>query len=240
MFEPEKKASYVQKTFDAIVPHYDLMNRIMTGGRDEAWRRLTARQARLPENGRLLDVAAGTADLSLAIARQHPTSTVYALDFSLPMLVRGKEKVDGRDEAAKIHFMASDALRLPFPDDTFHVVTSAFLMRNVTDIERTFSEMARVVIPGGQVLCLEISKPTMPVFRNLFWWYFKHIVPGIGRLISGHSEAYTYLPESLAQFVAAEELKTRMERAGLVDVTYRRLMLGTMALHVGYTPTAGS
>ena len=235
MFAPDEKASYVQKTFDAIVPHYDLMNRIMSGGRDEAWRRLTAKQIELSEGKRVLDVAAGTADLSVAVARQHPTATVYALDFSLPMLVRGKEKVNEQAVDASIQFTAGDALRLPFPDATFDAVTSAFLMRNVTDIEKAFAEMARVTVPDGRVICLEISKPTLPVFRNLFWWYFTTVVPAIGRLISRHAEAYTYLPQSLAQFVGADELKQRMENAGLGNVTYRRLMLGTMALHIGHT-----
>jgi demethylmenaquinone methyltransferase / 2-methoxy-6-polyprenyl-1,4-benzoquinol methylase len=233
MFPPDEKASYVQRTFDAIVPHYDLMNRIMSGGRDEAWRRLTARQIELSAGKCILDVAAGTADLSMAIAKQFPAATVYALDFSLPMLVRGKEKADERSANADIHFTAGDALRLPFPDETFDAVTSAFLMRNVSDIEKTFAEMARVTVPGGRVICLEISKPTLPVFRNLFWWYFTTVVPAVGRLISRHTEAYAYLPESLAQFVGADELKERMGNAGLRDVTYRRLMLGTMALHVG-------
>jgi len=235
MFAPEEKASYVQKTFDAIVPHYDLMNRIMSVGQDEAWRRLTARQIELQGGKRVLDVAAGTADLSMAIAKRFPDAMVYALDFSLPMLMRGQEKVTESGAGIPIHFLAGDALRLPFPDNTFDAVTSAFLMRNVTDIEKAFAEMARVTVPGGRVICLEISKPTLPVFRDLFWWYFTTIVPAVGRLISRHTEAYTYLPESLARFIGADELKERMENAGLRDVTYRRLMLGTMALHVGQT-----
>lgn len=107
-------------------------------------------------------------------------------------------------------------------------------MRNVVDIERAFAEMRRVTRPGGKVLCLEISKPTLPLFSRLFWWYFMHLVPLIGRVVSGNGEAYRYLPQSLAGFVTAEELKAKMERAGLADVTFRRLMLGTVALHIGW------
>ena len=220
--------------FDAIVPQYDLMNRIMTGGRDESWRRLTARETELPEGGRALDVAAGTADLSLAIARQSPSATVFALDFSLGMLARGQAKASEKPEGDRIAFLAGDALRLPFPENTFDAVTSGFLMRNVVDIEGAFAEMGRVIRPGGRVVCLEISKPTLPLFRNLFWWYFTTVVPWVGHLISGHNEAYTYLPQSLAQFVTADELKGKIEMAGLRDVTYRKLMFGVVALHVGY------
>ncbi|MGQ9668386.1 MAG: class I SAM-dependent methyltransferase, partial [Anaerolineae bacterium] len=109
-------------------------------------------------------------------------------------------------------------------------------MRNVTALVRTFAERRRVVRPGGRVVCLEISKPVLPVFSLLFWWYFARVVPVMGRLVSGNAEAYRYLPQSLAQFVTAEELKAFMEQAGLTDVTYRRLMLGTVAIHVGRKP----
>jgi len=234
MNSADEKASYVRKMFDAIVPQYDLMNRIMTGGRDEAWRRLTAGETELPDDGRALDVAAGTADLSLAIARQFPSATVFALDFSLGMLARGQMKADEKPGGDRIAFLAGDALRLPFPENTFDAVTSGFLMRNVVDIEGAFAEMGRVIHPGGRVVCLEISKPTLPLFRNLFWWYFTTVVPWVGGLISGHNEAYAYLPQSLAQFVTADELKGKMESAGLRDVTYRKLVFGTVALHVGY------
>lgn len=234
MFAQDEKASYVRRMFDAITPQYDLMNRLMTGGRDETWRRLAARECRPGDTGQVLDVAAGTADLSLSIARQYPAAMVYALDFSLPMLERGKSKSSTQPAGERIRFLAGDALRLPFPEGTFDAVTSGFLMRNVVNIERAFAEMARVTRPNGRVICLEISRPTVPMFGRLFWWYFTRVVPWVGRLISGHGEAYTYLPQSLAQFVTADELAQKMESAGLDDVSYRRLMFGTVALHVGH------
>ncbi len=236
MVPPHDKAAYVRRMFDAIVGRYDLMNRLMTAGRDEAWRRQAARQAVVPPGGKILDVATGTADLTLALARQHPSARIYALDFSLGMMQRGIAKVREQGAGERIRFIAGDALTLPFADGTFDAVTSGFLMRNVTDIVRTFVEMRRVVRPGGRVVCLEISKPRLPVFSRLFWWYFMRVVPAVGRLVSGNAEAYRYLPQSLAQFVSAEELKALMEQAGLVDVTYRRLMLGTVAIHVGRRP----
>lgn len=236
MVPPHDKATYVRRMFDAIVRRYDLMNRLMTAGRDEAWRRQAARQAAARPGGRILDVAAGTADLTLALARQNPSARVIALDFSLGMMQRGIAKVQAHSAGERIRFVAGDALALPFADDSFDVVTSGFLMRNVTDIARTFTEMRRVARPGGKVVCLEISKPVLPLFSRLFWWYFARVVPVMGRLISGNAEAYRYLPQSLAQFVTAEELKAFMEQAGLTEVTYRRLMLGTVAIHVGRKP----
>ncbi|MGQ9516364.1 MAG: bifunctional demethylmenaquinone methyltransferase/2-methoxy-6-polyprenyl-1,4-benzoquinol methylase UbiE [Anaerolineae bacterium] len=236
MVPTHDKATYVRRMFDAIVARYDLMNRLMTAGRDEAWRRQAARQAVARPGGKILDVAAGTADLTLALARQNPSARIIALDFSLGMMQRGVAKVQAHSAGERIRFVAGDALALPFADNSFDVVTSGFLMRNVTDIVRTFAEMRRVVRPGGRVVCLEISKPVLPVFSLLFWWYFARVVPVMGRLVSGNAEAYRYLPQSLAQFVTAEELKAFMEQAGLTDVTYRRLMLGTVAIHVGRKP----
>lgn len=233
MVPTHDKAAYVRRMFDTIVARYDLMNRLMSAGQDEAWRRRAAREAVTPPAGRILDVAAGTADLTLALARQHPSARIYALDFSLGMLERGIAKVREQGAGERIRFLAGDALALPFADNSFDAVTSGFLMRNVTDIVRAFAEMRRVVRPGGRVVCLEISKPVLPLFSRLFWWYFTRVVPAVGRLVSGNAEAYRYLPQSLAQFVTAEELKALMEQAGLVEVTYRRLMLGTVAVHVG-------
>ncbi len=206
MIPPEEKPTYVRRMFDAIVPRYDLMNRIMTAGRDEAWRRLTAESADVPPGGRVLDVAAGTGDLSLALARRQPQADIFALDFSFGMIEHGRRKMAAHPAGARVRYLAGDALHLPFPDDTFDGVTSGFLMRNVVDIERAFAEMRRVARPGGKVLCLEISKPTLPLFSQLFWWYFMHLVPLIGRVVSGNGEAYHYLPQSLAGFVTAEQL----------------------------------
>lgn len=222
--------------FGAIVPYYDMMNHLMSFGRDLAWRRLAARLTCLPPDGRALDVGAGTGDLSLAVAREYPSAWVVALDFNGPMIERGQEKASKEKAGECITYVLGDALQLPFPAGSFDAVTSAFLMRNVADVERTFVEMARVAKPGGRVVCLELTQPTWPFFRQLFWWYFGTLVPWMGRLISRHRDAYRYLPESLARFVSADELKKKMEKAGLCDVTYRKLMAGAVAIHVGAKP----
>jgi len=234
----DTKAAYVRALFDRIVGHYDLMNRLMSAGRDAAWRRRAAELAGLPAGGLALDVAAGTAELSLALARRYPTARIVALDFSRQMLALGQEKAGREPAGQRISFLAGDALRLPFPAGQFDAVTSAFLMRNVADIAGAFAEMRRVARPGGRVICLELTHPTLPVFRQLFRLFFEGFVPQLGRIVSRHGEAYRYLPQSLAQFVAADALKEIMECAGLVDVSYRRLMGGTVAIHVGHASGA--
>ena len=230
---PASKAAYVRALFGAIAPRYDLMNRLMTGGRDRAWRRLAAREAAATPGAWLLDLAAGTGDLTLALARQYPSAAIAALDFSQPMLARGKRKVEAAGVSEQVCFLVGDALRIPFATAIFDAVTSAFMLRNVADLPRAFAEMARVTRPGGRVVCLELSRPTAPFFRALFWVYFAGLVPIVGRNLSRHGSAYRYLPDSLAEFVDTEELKRIMQSAGLRDVTYRRLMGGTVAIHVG-------
>jgi demethylmenaquinone methyltransferase / 2-methoxy-6-polyprenyl-1,4-benzoquinol methylase len=229
----DQKAVYVRALFGAITPYYDLMNRLMTGGLDQRWRRQAAAQCMVPSGGRILDVAAGTADLSLALAHEHDTATVFALDFSAPMLQRGSQKVGVEKAGQRIAFALGDALQLPFLADSFDAVTSAFMMRNVARVDQAFAEMTRVVRPRGRVVCLELTQPTFPLFRLLFWWYFSSVIPRIGQLVSRNAEAYRYLPQSLACFVSADELREKMEKAGLSNVSFRKLMAGTVALHVG-------
>jgi demethylmenaquinone methyltransferase/2-methoxy-6-polyprenyl-1,4-benzoquinol methylase len=227
------KAAYVGQVFACIAPRYDLMNRLMTGGRDQAWRRRVARLAALPAGGCVLDVATGTGDIALALAQQYPDAQVVGVDFSLAMMQTGQHKFVTEGFEDRITLATSDALRLPFPDGSFDAATTGFALRNVTDIPRAFAEMWRVVRPGGRVVSLEISRPTLPVFRTLFNFYFYRLVPWLGGLISGQREAYAYLPNSLTDFLTPEEVKAVMEGVGWQQVRYWRLMLGTVAIHVG-------
>jgi demethylmenaquinone methyltransferase/2-methoxy-6-polyprenyl-1,4-benzoquinol methylase len=149
------------------------------------------------------------------------------------MIGMGRVKVATAGENPRIRFVMGDALQLPFADSCFDAVTSGFALRNVVDIPRTFTEMGRVVKVGGRVVCLEIAKPTLPIFRQLFYLYFYWLVPLLGKVIAGQREAYRYLPHSLTHFLPPEELKAVMEEVGLSKVWYRRLMLGTVAVHVG-------
>jgi len=229
----QTKADFVRAMFARIARCYDFMNRLMTLGRDRAWRRYVARQAALPQRGLALDVATGTADLALALARRYPYGRVVGVDFCPEMIDIGRGKVATAGENLRIRLVIGDALRLPFADSCFDAVTSSFALRNVADIPQILTEMGRVVKAGGRVVCLEIARPTLTIFRQLFHFYFYRLVPLLGRVIAGQKEAYRYLPNSLTHFLSPEELKTVMEGVGLSKVWYRRLMLGTVAMHVG-------
>ena len=229
----QTKADFVRAMFARIARCYDFMNRVMTLGRDQAWRGYVARLAALPQRGLALDVATGTADLALALARRYPNGRVVGVDFCPEMVDIGRAKA-AAGENPRIRFMIGDALRLPFADSCFDAVTSGFALRNVADIPQALTEMGRVVKAGGRVVCLEIARPTLPIFRQLFHIYFYRLVPLLGRVIAGQGEAYYYLPNSLTHFLSPEELKAVMEGVGLGKVWYRRLMLGTVAMHVGF------
>lgn len=218
--------------FSRITRRYDLMNRVMTGGRDQAWRREAARQLQLKPNGRVLDLATGTGDLAFAVRERYADSRVVAMDFSETILREGARKSTVRGEK-QCDWGVGDALALPFPDATFDGCTNAFLIRNVVDLPLCLREMKRVVRPGGRVVCMEITHPQTPVFKQLFGIYFYKLVPVIGGIIAGDPKAYSYLPNSLSRFPPAEPLKRIMQQAGYRDVSYKLLGLGTMAIHVG-------
>ena len=225
----QDRAHYVQGMFARISARYDLMNRLMTGGRDIAWRRQVIRLADLGPNARLLDVATGTGDILIEAVKQHPAVLAFGSDFTFEMMVTGKTK----EGAQEIRWNAADALHLPFPDDSFDAVTSGFGVRNFIDRELAFREQHRVLKPAGRVICLEISRPPKNLLRPFFLFFFNKIVPFMGGLISGQRDAYTYLPQSVNEFLTPDELKALMERAGLREVKYKRLMMSTVAIHVG-------
>jgi demethylmenaquinone methyltransferase/2-methoxy-6-polyprenyl-1,4-benzoquinol methylase len=233
-FKPEEKASYVNRMFGQIAPKYDTMNRLMTFGLDQGWRKVVVRETGLKPGGVALDVATGTGDIALVLAEAvGSTGSVIASDFSLEMMKPGPGKADKKGVGKIVRFMAADALNLPYEDNSFDAITTGFAMRNVVDIERAFSEMRRVVKPGGRVVCLEVAKPKFALVRLGHQLYFNKIVPIIGSLISGHKEAYTYLPESAKNFPPPEKLKQIMESAGLKEVRFKLYGLGAVAIHVG-------
>ncbi len=221
----------VQAMFGRIVRRYDTVNRLMTGGRDVAWRRRVAKLA-VEAGGRVLDVATGTGDLALAISGAGAT-TVVGIDFAPPMIRAASAKVAGRHDVA---LAVGDALRLPFPDGAFDACTVSFGLRNMADYEAALREMARVLRPGGRLICLELTPYRVPVLSQIFGWYFRTLVPLVGGLLSGDREAYRYLPRSVAAFPGARTLAALMRRAGLTDTSYRLLGGGTVALHVGHKP----
>ena len=230
----------VRDMFDRIVPRYDLMNRLMTGGRDVAWRRLAVREAlRGRSRGacHVLDVATGTGDLAIAL-RDAGAGSVVGLDFSAPMLAEAARKDTSSADRAKrrIDWVEGDAMALPFPDESFDAVTVAFGLRNMPSYHRALQEMARVLRAGGTLVCLETTLFRDSALRAAFNWYFSRVVPIVGGLLSGDSDAYRYLPASAAAFPDADTLGRMMLQAGLSKVRYLRLGLGTVALHVASKP----
>jgi demethylmenaquinone methyltransferase/2-methoxy-6-polyprenyl-1,4-benzoquinol methylase len=232
---PAEKAERARTMFAGIAPRYDLMNALMTGGRDQAWRRTAVRLAAPRAGERVLDLATGTADLALAFVAASPAGRVVGADFVEGMLHHAREKLRHRQES-RIALVAADALALPFPDATFGCVASAFLLRNLADLAAGLAEMRRVTARGGRVVALEITQPTLPVWREAFRLYFHHVVPALGALVSGDRAAYTYLPRSVERFVTPHELARLMGSVGLGDVRITRLGLGTVTIHVGRVP----
>jgi len=228
------KAEAVRAMFTRIAGRYDLMNSVMTGGRHHAWRRLTAAAVAAAPAGPALDLATGTADLALAVRATAPRRTVVGADFAEAMLRAAAAKLAARGER-RVPLLAADALALPFADKTFACVTSAFLLRNLADLPAGLAEMRRVTLPGGVVAALEITRPGVPGWDAVFGLYFNRLVPLIGAAVARDRAAYTYLPQSVERFVTPAELARLMTAAGFREVRYRRLALGTIALHIGIT-----
>lgn len=226
-----ERARYVTAMFARIVQHYDRMNALMTFGQDRRWRELAVEATLMKPRALGLDVACGTGELTLALVRGGARLAV-GVDFTWEMLEAARAKED-RPGATKAVYAASDALALPFADNTFDAVTIGWGLRNVSDLSLCLREMRRVTRPGGRVVVLELSHSPFLLIRLLFWPYFNLIVPLLGRLVSGDPEAYRYLPGSLARFPAAPELARLMHEAGLRHVRYRYVGMGTVAIHVG-------
>ncbi len=225
----EQKAAYVNQMFGGIAEQYDTMNRLMTFGQDRRWRELLVHAAVLPAGGRLLDIATGTGDIAYEALRQVPDVRVVAADFSLPMMQVGKAKPGSR----QIGWLGADTFQLPFADDSFDAVTSGFLLRNVTDVVAALREQRRVVRSGGHVVCLETSPPPDNLLRPFIEMHLRYVIPTVGTLVSGSSYAYTYLPQSSKAFMEPEALAEAFRVAGLRLVRFKRLMFGTIAIHVG-------
>lgn len=230
----EEKSSYVQNMFGRIAERYNLMNRLMTLGQDQRWRRFVVKQGNIPDAGAVLDLATGTGDIAFEVASSHPSAQVVGADFALPMMYVGQRDPRG----GCVQWCAADAMNLPFPDRAFDAVLSGYLVRNVVDIHQTLSEQVRVLREGGRVVILDTTPPRGPL-RPFILAYLKYGIPLLGRLIGGRNaaDAYRYLPESTQAFKTPEELAGLMEAAGMVNVGYRTFMFGTMAVHWGEKPT---
>jgi demethylmenaquinone methyltransferase / 2-methoxy-6-polyprenyl-1,4-benzoquinol methylase len=231
---PARDPARIEAMFDRIVPHYDLMNRLMTVGLDRRWRAAAA-DAATPLPGKpILDACCGTGDLALALARRYPATPVTGLDFSQAMLDRARPKA--AHAAAAVEFVHGDLLALPFADASFGAITVGWGVRNVADLAGAFAEMVRVAAPGARVVCLEATTPAGAAGRRFHGVWFERVVPAMGALVTGDAEAYAYLPASVRSFPDADGLAAVMGAAGLAHVRYRLFGFGAMALHVGEVP----
>jgi len=231
---PDGKA--VQQMFAEIAPRYDFLNHFLSASIDRRWRKVAVARAGACLKGKTqpvcLDLCSGTGDLAIEMNRGLNVPVV-ASDFCHPMLVRGLEKVRHVGRDGFIPVIEADSLVLPFASETFDVATVAFGLRNLEDAKEGLVEMKRVLKPGGAAIVLEFSRPVIPVFRQLFEFYFHHVLPHVGALISGQNSAYRYLPTSVRRFPAQKELAAMMESVGFKDVGYRNLSGGIAALHWG-------
>ena len=220
--------------FARISRRYDRLNAILSGGRHHAWRRMATDLALGDMTGPALDVATGTGDFAIELARRPQVSHVVGLDFTREMLALAARKTLEEDLGTRTGYVAGDAHALPFEDDLFICATVGFGIRNFIDVPLALREIARVVRPGGRVVTLEIVRldGAGPLTRMIAL-YFRHVTPWLGAIFAGDREAYTYLPQSVQGFISAGDLATSMKEAGLLNVTYRKLALGTVAIHVG-------
>ena len=229
----QEKRRYVANLFSRISPRYDLMNALMTFGMHSRWRKRAARQAMEGLEGPVLDVATGTGDLALELARVPGVTGVVGMDLLQPMVSRAVAKAARSPKVLSPTFITGDALSLPFQDHSFACVTSAFSLRNIPDLEQSLREMVRVVVPGGRVLSLETMPVEKGLLRPFVRFYFRRIVPIVGALIAFDRAAYTYLPRSVDRFLSPTELSSLFRKVGLEDVHHESLALGAVHLHWG-------
>ena len=229
----KEREKYVREMFTHIARRYDLMNTIMTAGQDARWRKEVIRRAQLSPGGRLLDLGAGTGDLSAEALRQRPDCRVTAVDFTLAMMRVGRRRGIQALDSGGVDWCSGDALQLPFAEGSFEAVVSAFLMRNVNDIDRALGEQLRVLKSDGRAVILDTTPPPDSLLSPLIHFHLQRVIPALGSLIAGAGEAYHYLPDSTESFLEPEVMLARMRAAGFRRVAYRRLMFGTIAIHWG-------
>lgn len=230
------KSAYVRQIFSDIAPRYDLLNHVLSLNIDRIWRRKAIAMLRIDENpaGRYLDLCAGTLDVSAALSGTAGfTGWIAGADFAEPMLRAGQAKIAGKRVAP----VAADALSLPFAPASMDGAIVAFGIRNVADLDATLREVHRLLAPGGRFVILEFSTPRSRIINAGYQLYFNRLLPAIGGIISGHGTAYRYLPRSVANFPAEEELARRMSDAGFRKVSWKSLTLGIAAIHVGERST---
>lgn len=222
----------VADMFGRIAPWYDLLNHVLSLGQDYVWRYRLARLVRPVGNGPILDLAAGTLDVSTELLRRYPENSILSLDFALPMLARGAEKKIKGSRVGRIHPVQADGRRLPLPADSVDGATIAFGIRNIKPRAEAYGEVLRVLKPGARFCVLEFGTGSRRVWKGLYNFYLNRVLPGIGRLVSGDAAAYRYLADTIRAFPDERTLEQEMIDAGFARVTHLPLCSGIVFLHV--------
>jgi demethylmenaquinone methyltransferase / 2-methoxy-6-polyprenyl-1,4-benzoquinol methylase len=217
--------------FDAIAPRYDLLNHVLSAGLDQRWRARAVDALALPNGARVLDLCTGTGDLAVATVRRVPGSSVIGIDFAGAMLRLGLAKVQSLNLGSVIRLARGDATQLPLPSASCDAATIGFGIRNVAEPERALAELARVLRPRGRLAILEFGQPGIPGIRTLYAWYFRYMLPMVGRLISKHNSAYSYLPASVGSFPPPQEFAGIIARHGFSNVRAVSLSFGIVYLY---------
>lgn len=229
-----EKERFVHAVFSSIAHRYDLLNTVLSFNQDKFWRKFTVDHSGLMPGGKGLDVCCGTGMLTLELAKAVGLSGhVVGLDFCENMLAKADENIKRTPYRENIDLVKGNAMDLPFPDNMFDCATIGFALRNVPDIRKTIDEMRRVVKPGGKVLSLELAKPSAPVFKQIYYFYFNYMVPLLGRIGAGVNGPYSWLPNSLKVFPHQSEIRDIFTEVGLADAHYYELTGGIVAVHVG-------
>jgi demethylmenaquinone methyltransferase/2-methoxy-6-polyprenyl-1,4-benzoquinol methylase len=218
--------------FDAIAPRYDLLNHVLSAGMDRAWRERAVDALALPDHARVLDLCTGTGDLALAAVASGRGASVVGVDFAAEMLRFGLTKVRAASLESRIRLVRGDAARIPVGDATCDAATIGFGIRNVAEPERALAEIARVLKPGGRLAILEFGQPRVPGVRTVYSWYFRYMLPLVGRLISKHQSAYSYLPASVGTFPPPAEFSKILAATGFSHVQAVPLTFGIVYLFI--------
>lgn len=228
----DKSPDRISGMFDAIAPRYDLLNTVLSGGLDRYWRQRAIKTLDLTGKETVLDVCTGTGDVALASARPGRARRVLGVDFAGGMLSRALDKARAQ-QAAHVQFVRGDAMYLPVADASVDGATIAFGIRNVAVPETACAELYRAVKPGGRLAILEFGVPVVAAVRPIYLWYFKHVLPRIGRAVSRHEAAYSYLPASVGAFPWGDKFAEMLSRAGFRNVRSRPLTFGIVYLYTG-------
>jgi demethylmenaquinone methyltransferase / 2-methoxy-6-polyprenyl-1,4-benzoquinol methylase len=229
---PDKTPARIATMFDAIAPRYDLLNHVLSAGMDRGWRDRAVDALSLSPGARVLDLCTGTGDLAIAIVHRASGVTVVGIDFAAEMLRLARAKVSGASLDRRIRLVRGDATHIPLPDRSCDAATIAFGIRNVAEPQHALAELARVIRPGGRLAILEFGEPRIPGIRTLYSWYFRYLLPLVGRLISKHQSAYSYLPASVGAFPPPSEFSRILGVTGFSQVRAVPLTFGIVYLFV--------